>query len=92
MIFNDHINFFPDVEIDIEKQLIDSFDSPIKIKYAVVTKEFDTSIILKYYPDIKIKYLSDPNINEIGITHFISDYFLSHQNKKLIDNFVIFMV
>ncbi len=189
MIFNDHINFFPDVEIDIDKQLIDSLNNPIKIKYAVVMKDFDTSIILKYYPDIKIKYLEDidefyvkyckyknkyltlkneleplfindpiqnynivnnffnvkdicthkdiiinkiiflteekgitkgfggayllggiiesvecvfklfkideknipdPNINEIGITHFISDYFLSHKNKKLTDNFVVF--
>ncbi len=193
MIFNDHINFFPNEDIKyVEKLLIKSLNNPIKIKFAVITKNFNTDILFKYYPDIKIKYLEDidefyikyckyktkylilkeelktslidndskknydivnsflnkkdictdedilinkiiflseekgitkgyggayllgciiesvecvaklftikeknihtpdSNINEIGITHFISDYFLSNPNKKITDNFIIF--
>ena len=32
----------------------------------------------------------DKNINEIGLTHYISDYFLNHINRKISDNFITF--
>jgi hypothetical protein len=36
------------------------------------------------------KGIPDKNINEIGLTHYISDYFLNHPNQKITDNFVTF--
>jgi hypothetical protein len=42
--------------------------------------------LLKIYESGK----PDVNINEIGLTHYISDYFLNHENKKITDNFITF--
>jgi len=49
----------------------------------------DVECVFKFLPIFKTSE-PDKNINEIGITHYISDYFLNNTNKKLTDNFVTF--
>jgi len=188
-IINDHINLVYVKEESIEDILISSIHNPIPLNYAIITKDFNKASVLKYFPNIKFKYIEnidelyvkyvkykskylklkkqlggtnisemnnnyekinkyflekdicsiedisiyemlilskdtgatqgfgggylysgrvediecvfkflpiyetvkpDKNINEIGITYYISDYFLNHDNKKLTDNFVTF--
>lgn len=188
-IINDHINLV-NINRPIDEVLLKAIKNPIKIKYAVITKEFDKDSVLKYFPTIIFKYIEDIddmyvkyvkyknkymnlkkqlggsnidvmkenyikinthftgsdictieditiynminltkevgategfgggfllsgmvedvecvfkllkinevgsipdiNINEIGITNYISDYFINHSNKKLTDNFITF--
>jgi len=189
-ILNDHINLVNVNVKDLSEILIKSIDNPIKIKYAIINKNFNKDIVIKFFPDIKFKYIEhidelyvkyikykskylklkqqvggsnisqmkenykiineyflekdictiddisiynifflsdnsgitrgygggyllsgmvesiecifklfkicennnipDKNINEIGITNYISKYFLNHSNPKLTDNFITF--
>lgn len=188
-IMNNHINLVY-VKKPLYEVLEDALTNPIKINYAIITKEFtNKDFVRKYFPDIKFKYIEqldemyvkyvkyknkylklkhqiggsniiemkdnynkitkyfsdknictiediniyniislcdntgitrnfgggylfsgmiediecvfkflkicekskpDININEIGITHYISDYFLNHENQKITDNFITF--
>lgn len=53
---NDHINLI-NINESVENILKKSLYNPIKIKYAIITKDFDKDIVLKYYPSIEFKYI-----------------------------------
>lgn len=46
--------------------------------------------VFKLFKIYETKEIPDKNINEIGLTHYVSDYFLNHVNEKITDNFVTF--
>ena len=57
-IINDHINLV-NINRPIDEVLLKAIKNPIKIKYAVITKEFDKDSVLKYFPTIIFKYIED---------------------------------
>ncbi len=64
---NNHINLL-NLNDSIENILKKSFNNPIKIKYAIITKDFDKDSVLKYYPEIEFKYIEQ--IDELYLKYY----------------------
>ena len=68
-IIGNHINLVYNNE-DLKKVLYNALSNIIKIKYAIINKEFDNiELVKKYFPNIIFKYIEDIdmlyNINKL---------------------------
>lgn len=58
-IIGNHINLVYNNE-DLKKVLYNALSNIIKIKYAIINKEFDNiELVKKYFPNIIFKYIED---------------------------------